>query len=122
MKRPLIRALSLLAIGLAAGLLNGALGAGGGILLVLLLRPMLRSAEERRRIYPTALAVTLPLSALTLYRYWRLGAVSATSAWLLPPALVGGILGAVLLRYLPLGVLARIFSAVVLVSGILMVL
>lgn len=115
------RTLPLLAVGLGAGLLNGALGAGGGILIVLCLRPMLQK-EDRRRAYTTALSVTLPLSVLTLFRYWRGGALADTAPLsLLLPALIGGGLGALLLRRLPQGVLSRIFAAVVLLSGVLMV-
>lgn len=119
--RALIPALPLLAVGLGAGLLNGALGAGGGILIVLCLRPMLQETD-RRRAYTTALSVTLPLSLLTLARYWRGGALQSTAPLtLLLPALLGGALGALLLRRLPQGVLSRMFAAVVLLSGILMV-
>ncbi|MBP3396505.1 MAG: TSUP family transporter [Clostridia bacterium] len=121
MKRFFRRTLPVLAVGLGAGLLNGALGAGGGILIVLCLRPLLKG-EENRRVYTTALSVTLPLSVLTLLRYWRGGALTgAAPLSLLLPALAGGALGSLLLRRLPQGVLSRIFAAVVLLSGVLMV-
>jgi uncharacterized membrane protein YfcA len=122
MKRFFRTTLPVLAIGLGAGLLNGTLGTGGGVLIVLALRPLLREESLRRRVYPTALGVMLPLSALTLLRYWLSG--SMTGAAPLPlflAALAGGGLGALLLRRLSLPLLSRIFAAVVLLSGVLMV-
>ena len=122
MKRFFRTALPVLAVGLGAGLLNGALGAGGGVLIVLCLRPRLTRPADRRRLYPTALGVMLPLSALTLFRYLQSGVMQdAAVGPLLLSALIGGVLGALCLRRLSLPLISRIFAAVVLLSGVLMV-
>lgn len=112
----------LLALGAGAGLLNGLLGAGGGILIVAGLRSVLStSALDPRRIYPTALAVTLPLSALSIHRYAAAGHLPAKGLSLLIfSAIGGGVCGAFLLKKLPLVLLSRIFSGIVALSGLLM--
>ena len=113
---------ALLAIGFGSGLINGLLGAGGGILIVYGLNRFLKKAEDPRSIYAAAIAVILPLSILSAVRYFRHGSLSLDSIYpLILPAVLGGAVGAMLLRRLSPAALARIFAAVVLVSGITMV-
>ena len=113
----------LLGLGLLAGFLNGLLGAAGGIALVVGLRALFRKKPVNgHSFYATALAVMLPLSALSAWRYARGGHLPAVSPWgLILPAVLGGVLGALLLRRIKPHVLKRIFAAVVLVSGIVLV-
>lgn len=122
-------------VGFGAGLINGLLGAAGGILLVALLpllpsppRPLVggnRSSlpgADRRDLFTTALAVMLPVSAVSAVRYWQAGLrpdPTLLVSMLLPVA-AGGFLGAVLLERTPQALLRRIFAAVVLISGIRM--
>ncbi len=120
--------------GLGAGLLNGLLGAAGGILLVALLpritppamlyppaRP-LSDFHERRDILATALAVMLPVSAVSGMFYW-LGGIRPSPTILLSlilPAAAGGLLGAKLLARIPNDLLKKIFAAVVVIAGLRM--
>lgn len=121
-------------MGLGAGLLNGLLGAAGGILLVALLprvtppvtlyppaRP-LGDLHERRDVLATALAVMLPVSAVSGMFYW-LGGIRPSPTLLLSlilPAAAGGLLGAKLLAKIPNDLLKKIFAAVVVIAGLRM--
>ena len=112
------KTLPVLALGAIAGFLNGLLGAAGGILLV---AGLTRRIKDARTPFSTALAVMLPLSALTLCRYYALGHLNAApSPSFLAVALLGGVLGAWLLRRLKPRILQRIFAGVTLLSGVLL--
>lgn len=117
------RLLPLLLIGFAAGLCNGLLGAGGGILVVFGLRRLLSDTlEDPHAVFASAIAVMLPLSLLSSLGYARLGHLPE-GEWplLILPAVAGGVLGAILMRKMALPLLSRIFAAVVLLSGVLLV-
>lgn len=111
-------------LGLIAGILNGLLGAGGGVAIVLGLQKLLQNVpHEPRAIYVSALCVMLPVSLLTVIRYSAMGAlITARLATLALPAIAGGAIGAWLLLFLSPGFLARLFSLLVLISGIIMLL
>ena len=124
MKVHFLQILPLIAIGLGAGFLNGLLGAGGGILIVFGLRKLLkRNLKDPRAIFPTAIAVMLPLSLLSAWQYARAGSLQLSYfGWLILPAIAGGVIGALLLRRLSVKALSRLFAAVVLISGLVLVL
>ncbi len=120
--------------GLGAGLLNGLLGAAGGILLVAALpritppSPLyppalpLGTYHQRRDILATALAVMLPISAVSGLIYW-MGGIRPSPTLLLAlilPAAAGGLLGAKLLNRIPNHLLKKIFAAVVVIAGVRM--
>ena len=112
------KTIPVLALGAIAGFLNGLLGAAGGILLV---AGLAQRTEDPRAPFSTALAVMLPLSALTLHRYYALGHLNAPpSVPFLVAALLGGVLGAWLLRRMKPRILQRIFAGVTLLSGVLL--
>ena len=120
--------------GVGAGLLNGLLGAAGGILLVAILPRLtpptrlyppslpLGRYHERRDILATALTVMLPISAVSGAFYW-LGGIRPSPILLVSlilPAAAGGLLGAKLLSKLPNHMLKKLFAAVVVIAGIRM--
>lgn len=121
-------------VGVGAGLLNGLLGAAGGILLVALLPRLAPPAplyppavplgefHERRDILATALAVMLPVSGVSGVFYWLNGIRPSPTLLtaLILPAILGGLLGAKLLGRLPDRVLKKLFAALVVVSGVRM--
>ena len=111
-------------LGLLAGLLNGLLGAGGGIVLVIGLRALFgRTVQSPKSFYATAISVMLPLSLVSAWQYMKNGHLQASSVTpLVLPAILGGVLGALLLKLLKPTLLARIFAIVVLLSGIILVL
>lgn len=122
MKLFFVKILPIVGIGVVAGFLNGLLGAGGGIVIVFGLGALLRDKlQDPRSIYATAIAVMLPLSAFSAWQYFQNGHLTEGNLGLLVlPALLGGALGAWLLSRLSPDLLARIFAAVVLISGIVL--
>lgn len=108
--------------GLAAGFANGLLGAGGGILIVFALLRFLGAEVERRDIYANALCVMVPISLVSCIRYASDGRLSLSGfgAYALP-ALVGGLLGGILLGRLKASFLKKLFGALVIWSGVLLI-
>ena len=113
----------LVAVGLAAGLVNGLLGAGGGILIVFGLTPLLgRDAENRRDIFANALCVMLPVSVVSLINYTAAGHLpQADFAPILIPCVIGGLAGALLLDRVNTTALQRLFAIIVIWSGAAMI-
>ncbi len=123
--------LFLITLGFLAGFINGLLGTGGGIVLVLLLARCsakrgaghIRFPLENRDVYANALAVMLPISVFSATQYAAAGALDLTafSPFLLP-SLAGGIIGGILLDRLRLSRLKALFSLLLFVSGVLLIL
>ena len=125
----------LLLLGFSSGFLNGLLGSGGGILLVLLLS-RLRSHPfatdnkllpltdlSPRDFYANALSVMLPLSLLSAGHYWRAGALSIQFfPRFLLPAVFGGLAGGWMLDRLQLRWIKFLFAVLILISGFVMLL
>ena len=109
--------------GSLAGLCNGLLGAGGGILAVF---GLLRSSEEElapRDVYANALCVMLPLSLVSCLRYASAGNLSVEEFRpYLIPAIIGGIVGAILLGRLKNAALGKLFGVLVVWSGLMLIL
>ena len=81
--------------GIAVGVLNGLLGAGGGMITVPLLEIM---GVKGKHAHATSLAVIVPLSLASAGVYWARGWVSPGEALaFLPGGLLGALLGAKLL-------------------------
>ena len=106
--------------GFAAGTVNGLLGTGGGILLLVVLR---RAVPDAKDAFAAALLCILPLSALSAVLYLRTGISDAQvlfSPDLIPVylgAVPGGMLGAYLLDRLKLPLLELLFAGLLLFSG-----
>ena len=124
-----LKKLAALAIGgLGAGFCNGLLGAGGGIVAVIALRAALPKDEESRRsLYANALCIMLPLSLLTLVSYVFGGELGAElrlgdNAYLpiVLGAMAGGAAGGFLLGKLRSDFTDKLFAALTVLSGILM--
>lgn len=122
MKTFILQILALFIIGLGAGTLNGLLGTGGGVVILLGLShvPGLK-LRDPRTAYATTLAVILPLSLFSALRYFRAGGINTFLVCaLLLPAVVGGVVGAFLLRRSSPTLLKRLFAALLLASGVMM--
>ena len=115
--------LPLFPLGVGAGFVNGLLGAGGGILIVLGLRLLYKNnAQNTHKIFASTIAVMLPLSAFSAWQYAQKGGLPPVSfLGLVLPAVLGGITGALLLKKIAPKHLNRIFSLAILTAGILMV-
>ncbi|MBQ9086761.1 MAG: TSUP family transporter [Clostridia bacterium] len=116
---PLLR---IAVMGVLAGVANGLLGAGGGILVVFGLSGLMKQYEPRD-LYASALCVMLPVSVISCIRYAAEGNLSVDGFGIYAlPAIAGGILGGILLGRLGGSVLKKLFGSLVIYSGILLIL
>ena len=102
--------------GAAVGIINGLLGAGGGMLAVPILKQL---GLDQKHAHATSIAVILPLSALSAAAYLMRGdgAFSAAGVYLIPGA-AGAIVGAWLLGKIPNKWLKRIFGIFMIWAGV----
>ncbi|MBQ0017513.1 MAG: sulfite exporter TauE/SafE family protein [Clostridiales bacterium] len=105
--------------GLFVGFLNGFFGGGGGMIVVPLLNFLLKLDE--RKSHATAIFVILPLSIVSSVIYILKGSID----WLQLlyssiGFLVGGVVGALLLKKMNNKVLKIIFSLIMIAAGIKM--
>ncbi len=122
-RRAKTRLLVLVAVGGAAGFLNGLLGAGGGILLVYALTAMNpdRTPDGVRDNFAATVAAVLPITLLSAILYARDGRMDfAAVTPLVLPALIGGAAGAFLLDRINTAFLKKLFSLLVIWSGLYM--
>lgn len=113
----------LIACGVAAGMINGLLGAGGGIILVFAISYFCKNTlPDRRDVFANALVVTLTLTLLSTLQYIRSGNAppSDLSRFVLPAA-VGGIAGGLLMRRISSDSLGKLFAILLVVSGFIMI-
>ena len=102
------------------GFLNGFFGGGGGMVAVPLLEKNLK--VENKKAHATAIAVILPLSAVSsIFYFWEntfeFSAILYTSIGVF----VGGFLGAILLKKLSGKVVRFIFAIIMFVAGLKLV-
>jgi len=106
-------------IGILVGLANGLFGAGGGTVLVPALerfRPL-----ETHKAHASALAVILPLSVISALIYvWGVEVDWPAVGFVSAGGIIGGILGARLLRKLSAGWLNMLFGLFLAVGAIRM--
>ncbi len=109
--------------GLAAGLANGLLGAGGGIIITFAFARLLRGKENAGHdIFANVVAAMLPMTAVSAVIYALGGKLNIKeSAPFLLPAVLGGIIGALLLGKINVKWLRRIFAVLVIFSGARMI-
>ena len=109
----------LIPLGCAAGFVNGFLGTGGGIILMfgaLLMNK--KGKQDTRDLFAETAIVTLVFSVVSAVIYFIKGTVPLSDSFkYYIPALVGGGIGALLLDKLPTKLLKKIFAAVVIVAG-----
>jgi uncharacterized membrane protein YfcA len=112
---------SFLALGLAAGILSGILGIGGGIILVPALVYIFGYAQHTAQ--GTTLAIMVPpIGLLAAWTYYKHGAVDLrTAVFVCVGFLIGGLIGAKFAVNLPSEVLKKVFGIWMLVIGAHMV-
>lgn len=120
--RPAMTFAYLLLGGVIAGFANGLLGAGGGIIIVVIFSRLLSAkTEDKNDIFANALCVMLPLSLLSYAIYWSRGHIGTEGFGVfIIPALLGGALGGLLLGKLKAVFVRRLFASLVIISGILL--
>jgi uncharacterized membrane protein YfcA len=103
------------AIGLAAGLLSGLFGVGGGILIVPAL--VIGLGLDQRLAHGTSLAAIIPIAIGGLLTFQFAGNVDwAIALWLIVGALFGAVVGTELLQRIPRRPLILAFSALLAVT------
>ncbi len=102
--------------GLGIGLLNGLLGSGGGLLAV----PMLKKLGlDQKRAHANAVAVILPITAVSVIGYLTAGRVALQDAFIyIPGGIAGSILGTWILSKLSAPILRRIFGVFMIWAGV----
>ena len=115
--------LRLAVFGLAAGFANGLLGAGGGIIIVFGLSPLLSFSESGKRdVFANALAIMLPVSIVSVISYILKGRLDTNAFGVYAlPAIVGGFFGAVLLDRLKLPLIKKLFALLIIWSGVYLI-
>lgn len=107
----------------AAGFCNALIGAGGGILLTLVMASSIPKAfSDRKQLLAISQAVMIPgcLLSATIYSIGG-GLDTSNFAVFAIPAILGGIFGSVLLKKINPNLLGRIFSSLIIFSGIRMI-
>ena len=109
------------------GILNGFLGAGGGILIGLVLTKLLKKDGEllcdRRDIYANVQLAMICVSLVSLSIYSSRGGVNfSTADWIILPALAGGAVGSLILRKISSNTVGKTFAVLVIWSGLKMIL
>lgn len=105
-------------LGLLVGLVNGFLGAGGGMIAV----PALKSVGlSTKQSHENAVAVILPLTVMSAALYLLNGRVSIADAWsYIPGGLIGALIGTFLMKKISNVWLTRIFGGFMIFSGLRM--
>ena len=107
-----------------AGIVNGLLGTGGGIILTFLFAFVFKGTlYDHRDCLVSAMAVILPVSVLSLTTY-EAGYITTVTDLLavVIPSSLGGLAGAWLSRRLRPVILEKIFAVLVIYAGINMIL
>ena len=102
--------------GVLIGLINGTIGAGGGLVAV----PVIKSfGTEQKVSHSTAVALLMPISAVSAFFYLRAGNVTLSDAApYIIPSVLGAIIGTYLLRKIPTRLLRKIFSGFMIYAGV----
>ncbi|MBE6708223.1 MAG: sulfite exporter TauE/SafE family protein [Ruminococcaceae bacterium] len=111
---------------LAAGVINGLLGAGGGVIMLYVVRAVLKGRGDMEAVqkdtFATVVAIILPVSVVSAISYASKGNLNMDIMGVLTiPALIGGIIGAYLTDKLPSRVVRGIFALLVIISGVRMI-
>lgn len=103
--------------GLCAGIINGLLGAGGGMVLVPLLTKLTSLKDDE--VFPASVSIIFPISLISLLFAWGAGAPDWSTAlpYLLGSA-GGGIAAGLFSKRIPVKWLHRILGILILWGGL----
>ena len=113
-----------LGVGTLCGLINGFLGAGGGIIATYYLSHALEDEQKTKNgVFANAVATMMPVSLCSIVLYVLSGHIKLDNTlWgLIPPGVIGGTIGAFLLTRLKFDIVKAIVAILVVVSGIMMI-
>ena len=117
-------AITLGGLALLSGIFNGLIGAGGGIILSLGLTSLAgEHLGEKKNVYFNSQAAMIPVSIISYLLYAKSGSTSQIPLQnMLFPAFIGGIAGGIASSYINSKYIRIIFAAIVVFSGIRMIL
>lgn len=102
--------------GISIGIVNGLLGAGGGMIAVPILKKLDFSQKEA---HANAVAIILPITVLSAILYLMRGYVTLKQSLIyIPTGVIGSLIGTVLLKKISPMWLKRIFSFFMIYAGI----
>ena len=105
-------------LAILAGVVNGFLGTGGGIILMFALALLPKTDENAvRDRFAALIAVILPLSLISTVSYGDTINFKAAVPYLLP-GMLGGVVGAFLLDRLNVKIIKKLFALMVIWAGI----
>ncbi len=111
----------LIALGVSAGLLNGLLGTGGGIVLLFGIKRIMKELEEKDA-FALSLFSVCAISLFSLFSYIIADKAELSfAAKNFLPAAAGGLIGAILLERIDISLLKTVFAALLIYSGIKMI-
>lgn len=115
--------IGLIIISLIGGILNGLIGAGGGIVLSLGLSALVGSyMKEKKDIYFNSQAAMIPVSIVSYFVYAMNGDTTAIPLWnMVFPSIAGGILGGIASSHIDSKYIRIIFAIIILFSGARMI-
>ena len=102
--------------GISIGVVNGLLGAGGGMLAV----PMLKSIGfGQKEAQENAIAVILPVSVLSASLYLLRDYVNITDALpYIPTGLIGAVIGTIIIKKISPNLLKKLFGGFMIYAGV----
>lgn len=117
-KQRALKVFILLLVGTLIGAVNGFFGGGGGMICVPIL---LAVGLSNQKAHATAILTMLPISIASVIVYYSSGAINwEYFLWLAIGSVIGGILGALLLKKLSNVALQFIFAVLIILVGIRM--
>ncbi|HRZ77295.1 MAG TPA: TSUP family transporter [Bacteroidales bacterium] len=113
-------AVILILLGLAAGILRGLIGVGGGIIIIPGLILLLGMSQHMAQ--GTSLAVMLPpIGLLAVYNYYKAGEINLKYAAIIATAfLIGGYFGSKIALGIPMDTLRKVFGFFLVLMGLQM--
>ena len=105
--------------GLLTGIINGFFGSGGGVIAVIMLKSGCKL--EDKKAHATSVFVIMVLCIFSGFLYISQGEIKITDVlWYLPGGIIGGVVGAKLLKKIKTDILKILFGIIMIYSGIRM--
>ena len=114
----MINVYACMSLGLMAGMLGGALGVGGGVVMVPVM--VMAFGLTQHQAQGTALAVMmLPVFVLSVWKYYTAGNVNVPMAlWMASGFFIGALAGANIAHALPESTLKKVFGTFLILVGV----
>ena len=108
--------LKIIIFGVLIGVVNGLLGAGGGMIAVPLLQNI---GMNSKSAHANAVAVILPITVISAVMYLLKDYVNLSSALVyIPTGIIGAVIGSITLKKIPTKLLKKLFAGFMFYAGI----